>query len=218
MNARTARARRQALRRRAGLMAGWLAAAGLAGCADPATLLHQHEGGAIAQSRPAPPGLDAPYPNLASVPPPPPKVDIASQDSLRAMLEAAHRRALAVPAPPGGAAPSQSIPKPGPVAARPTSPPLLIGFTPGSAIVAPADQRALRALAQARGSARLMVAGFGEAGPQDNAAASAKALTLAIERAQAMAAYLTAAGVPADQISLNAAAMGRGGVAELVYD
>jgi outer membrane protein OmpA-like peptidoglycan-associated protein len=56
--------------------AGWL----LTGCSstssmNPINWWHRTEGGKIAEQRPAPPGADQPYPNLATVPPKPAPAD-----------------------------------------------------------------------------------------------------------------------------------------------
>jgi len=68
---------------------------------------HQLEGGVIAQQRPPPPGIGAPYPNLDRVPTQKPTVDTAQQQALRAQLLAERdqvRRAVVqdpvIPAPP----------------------------------------------------------------------------------------------------------------------
>lgn len=47
---------------------------------------HQLEGGVIAQERPPPPGVGAPYPNLAQVPSQKPAVDTTKQQALQAQL------------------------------------------------------------------------------------------------------------------------------------
>jgi hypothetical protein len=73
----------------------------------------------------------------------------------------------------------------------------------------------LRALAARRGNGIIAVIGFGDAASNDPDAQSA-ALTLGLARAQAMAAVLTSAGVPASAVQVDAAATGRGGAARLV--
>jgi len=53
----------------------------LGGCTGPVGVYHDIEGGAIAQARQAPPGVNLPYPNLASVPTvptPPTEAELAS--------------------------------------------------------------------------------------------------------------------------------------------
>jgi len=66
-------------------------AALLGGCSLPSTSnpvqwWHEMEGGAIAQQRPPPPGIDAPYPNLGSVPPKPDMPDPAARQRLSGTL------------------------------------------------------------------------------------------------------------------------------------
>jgi outer membrane protein OmpA-like peptidoglycan-associated protein len=82
--------------------AGWL----LAGCTtissmNPVNWWHRQEGGAIAQQRPAPPGADQPYPNIASVPakPTPPNAEEMKKltDSLVADRTNAQHEAEAAP-------------------------------------------------------------------------------------------------------------------------
>ncbi len=70
----------------------------LAGCSsgssvNPVTWWHNLEGGAIAQQRPPPPGADAPYPNLASVPPQPKPPDLKSLNAVTSSLIADRRHA-----------------------------------------------------------------------------------------------------------------------------
>jgi outer membrane protein OmpA-like peptidoglycan-associated protein len=99
----------------------------------------------------------------------------------------------------------------------PDGPPILLAFRPKSALLSAQAQTALTALAQARGLAKIRVGGFGEQGPDVNAAPDAAALTLALYRARRIADALTAAGVPPTQITLVASAAGSGGFAQLVY-
>lgn len=65
---------------------GALGLLALQGCTSTATNLvdwwHQAEGGVIAAQRPPPPNADAPYPNLATVPPRPAPVDTAARAAL----------------------------------------------------------------------------------------------------------------------------------------
>ena len=58
-----------------------LAVIALSGCAaySPAALLHRYEGGVISSGPPPAPGLDSPWPNLASVPPRPTSISPADQ-------------------------------------------------------------------------------------------------------------------------------------------
>jgi outer membrane protein OmpA-like peptidoglycan-associated protein len=69
--------------------AGWL----LAGCStfssmNPVNWWHRQEGGAIAKERPAPPGADQPYPNIASVPAKPSPPDAKEMKELTDSLVA----------------------------------------------------------------------------------------------------------------------------------
>jgi outer membrane protein OmpA-like peptidoglycan-associated protein len=89
-----------------------------------------------------------------------------------------------------------------------------VPFQPGSVVIAPAAQDALRNLAQRSGAAMLEAIGYGDAASGDPAAAST-ALPLALARARAIAAVLTASGVPAALVRVNAEAEGHGGAARL---
>jgi len=220
----------------------WLAPLGfalsLAGCAGPVALYHNAEGGAIAQARQPPPGADLPYPNLADVPPEPEGLTTAQYAAVArrlspAPVETAATRAnpaalagLALPdSPPpvpnvpglnlpATPAPHVFVPPPSTPAPAPRdSAPVSLAFEPGSAILSPDAVTALASIAQAHGSAAILAGGFGEqaATPDDGA------LTLALERAQAIADALTAAGAPPHAIRLTAAAAGSGGFVQLVY-
>ncbi len=221
----------------------WLAPLGfalsLAGCAGPVALYHNAEGGAIAQARQPPPGADLPYPNLADVPPEPVGLTAAQTQAVAQRLAPvpaettatkANPAALAglelpespppVPDVPGlnlPATPAPHVFVPPPSTAQAPAPmdsaPVSLAFPPGSAILSPDAVTALSAIAQARGAAAILAGGFGEqaATPDDGA------LTLALERAQAIADALTAAGAPAAAIRLSAVATGSGGFVQLVY-
>jgi outer membrane protein OmpA-like peptidoglycan-associated protein len=211
----------------------------LTGCAGPVTAYHDVEGGAIAQPRQAPPGADAPYPNLASVPAAPAPVTLAQQAALAARLPVnspevpateANPAALAgltlpsgpppVPNVPGLSLPATPTPNvipppPKPVMAvvKPVqSAPVSIAFRPGSAILSPDMANALSAIAPGRGTSKILAAGFG-----DGAGPDAASLALGLARARAIADALTAAGVPASAIILDAEAAGSGGFVQLVY-
>jgi len=213
--------------------------AGLAGCSGPIGLYHDVEGGAIAQSRQPPPGDDLPYPNLASVPQVPAGLTAGETQVVTQRLSPtppavpatqADPAALAGLTLPGGAPPAPDVPGldvpstpaphhvvvPPPVVApapvRVDSAPVSIAFAPRSAILNPGTVKALDAVAGGRGSANVLAGGFGEASEPSPAA-----MTLAVERAQAIADALTAAGVPAKAIRLTAAAAGSGGFVQLVY-
>jgi len=215
-------------------------ALGMTGCASPVRLYHEAEGGDIATLRQPPPGSDLPYPNLASVPPAPAALTATEQQAVQAQLSAerpapASPEALAGLTLPASAPPLPNVPginwqglpaAPAPepaappvptVVRQPDGPPILLAFRPKSAILSAQAQTALTALAQARGLAKIRVGGFGEQGPDLNAAPDAAALTLALYRARRIADALTAAGVPPTQITLVASAAGSGGFAQLVY-
>jgi outer membrane protein OmpA-like peptidoglycan-associated protein len=70
------------------LAAGAPGLAGAQGLSDPLAALHNAEGGAIAQPRPAMPNADAPYPNLSTVPDHPPPPDAAARKALAQKLVA----------------------------------------------------------------------------------------------------------------------------------
>jgi outer membrane protein OmpA-like peptidoglycan-associated protein len=88
-------------------------------------------------------------------------------------------------------------------------------FLPESSVLRPVSADALRALAARRAGGTIAVLGGGDA---TSAApdAQARALPLAWRRAQAMAVVLTAAGVPASAMRIDAAALARGGIARLI--
>jgi outer membrane protein OmpA-like peptidoglycan-associated protein len=143
----------------------------------------------------APPGETpaetAPLPQISAAPPPAPSV-------------------------PGFAVPTATA------AATPTPPPATIAgdavtvpFPNGSALLPSSATAPLKQLAAKRGAATIAVVGYGEA---DGAAPDAQstALTLGLARAQAMAAVLTASGVPAGSVQIDAQAIGHGGSARLV--
>ncbi len=219
----------------------------VAGCSNTVDLYHRYQGGAIATARQAPPGAAAPYPNLDAVPAAPVALTPAQTAAVArrvAGVPLPAAPALAGPTLPGPALPGPALPgavpplpaltglsvpvietAPPPAsvaetpvpaasaavpvarpAAPPVCPPILLAFAPDSAILTPQTVTALRALAVARGDGRVIAGGFGETG-----------LALGVARARAIADQLTAAGVPAQAITLTAAAGGSGGFAELVY-
>jgi outer membrane protein OmpA-like peptidoglycan-associated protein len=162
--------------------------------------------GMTAKPPPPAPGLNAPFPNLSSVPAKPKAFSAESQRQVRAQLEAANQAARAQLQPPAPAHETM------PAAAAPRqAPPLLIGFAPGSAIVQRRQRAALRDLVRRRGdAAAILAAGFAPS-------ADAAGLNLALHRALAIADQLTNAGLPPAEIRLAALASGHGGVAELIY-
>jgi len=212
---------------------------GLAACTGPVGLYHDVEGGAIAQKRQPPPGADKPYPNLAAVPPAPVGITTSESQAAAARLvplpaatpaTKANPAALAgltlpqnippVPNVPGIDVPSTPaphvfarLPVPAAPMITPYSPPVALAFQPGSAIVNPKAEAALAAVAAKRGYVDILAGGFGDG----DAAKNPHALTLAVERAQAIADALTAAGAPPSAIRLMASASGTGGFVQLVY-
>lgn len=105
---------------------------------DPARFWRDASGRS-ADQRLAPPGMDRPAPNLASVPPVPERPDIAARRSLTAALEA-DRAAAASPAPPTPTAtlPGEAVPGSPPIAAAPPPPPRLAAARPIPAARGPA--------------------------------------------------------------------------------
>ncbi|MDD2876690.1 MAG: hypothetical protein PHT60_07750 [Acidiphilium sp.] len=180
----------------------------VSGCAtyNPITAFHRFEGGKPGQTPPPAPGLDAPSPNLASVPPKPPPLSPSLQRTIRRQLEVVNTNQNAIHAPWGGTGaatkPHKTLP--------PATPPLLIGFQPGRAIVPRPDRTELKALAARRGNAGIAAIGFA---PDPTSAG----LHLALLRATAIADQLTQAGVPASAIRIEALAAGRGGAAQMLY-
>ena len=219
---------------------------GLSGCAGTIGLYHSAEGGAIAKPRQAPPGANAPYPNLARVPATPVAVSADQQTAVGQRLAGAPQT--------GAAAASAGVSAPSPEALAglelpeappptPNVPDLVIPQPPNGqvalpvmALPAPAPVRppsAPVALAFSPGSAVLdsdaavalsgvaAVVGTGSVlvagfGEADQAG-DARAMTLALARARRLADALTADGVPATSINLLAAAGGSGGFVQLFY-
>ena len=190
----------------------------LGGCSGPVGLYHAMEGGAIAQKRQPPPGLNLPYPNLADVPPAPAPTppDEAARIAARARQDANN----GMSAPASGALAGLTLPA-GPIPAAPPKPaqtsaatppklanppPVPLAFAAHTALLAHAQIEKLRALAARRGQADILVCGFGDGD-----------LALALARARRLADALTAAGVPGRAIRISAMAAGSGGFAQLVY-
>jgi outer membrane protein OmpA-like peptidoglycan-associated protein len=167
-----------------------------------------------------PPGSTALPPAVAAAPPPPLPTSPPPPPNLPAPGAAAPRptaAAAAPSAPPPPAAPTAAA------EATPASPPasadaadtVSVTFITGSATLPPSGAGTLRDLAARRGSGIIAVTGYGDA-TSDDPAAQSSALTLALSRAQAMAAVLTAAGVPSTAVQVDSVAVGRGGAARLV--
>jgi hypothetical protein len=97
----------------------------------------------------------------------------------------------------------------------PDVPPVRVKFAPHSAVLTPPMQRALLQLVQASQGAHIGVTGFGDAASTaiiDQAAV----MPLALERARAMQVQLIVDGVPRAGVSIDARALGSGGLARLV--
>ena len=309
----------------------------LAGCDTkvapdaPLTWWHDLEGGTVANQRPPPPGVNDPYPNVATVPARPVPTDLLSRqriaDSLAAQRDQAEAQAAGdplsvkplTPAPPRpppkvdlnastetldavtpppapvGPPPAPVGPRPAPVAAvaAPAAPPpasaaaapapvtqkavtaaavpvpaigsvaqpaaavasgpvpplaaapptlpavegytpplpppvaaaappaaapvantVQVAFSPGSSTLPPSAPFNLRKFALQHKGVPVIVVGHGES-VQPNADAQGQALELGLKRAQAIAASLTEAGIPAANLRLSADAAGTGGVARL---
>ncbi len=210
--------------------ASWviLAATSLGGCSQSVGLYHDVEGGAIAQNRQPPPGANLPYPNLADVPAP----QAASAPGAQAAITAQAHNGVSAPAPgalagltlPAAPPPLPDVPgvtlanpvaapAPAPVPAvvapaapPPPAPPVSIAFRPDSALLPYSQSGAIQAVAAQRGTAHVRVCGFGEG-----------SMSLALDRARRLADALTAAGVPGEDIDINAFAAGSGGFVQLVY-
>lgn len=84
-----------------------------------------------------------------------------------------------------------------------------VGFAPGSAALSPDDAAAIKQFAAKRGSATIVVTGYGDVAGND-LTAQTTALSLGLSRAQAIANALTAAGVPPSAVRVGAEAAGRG--------
>ncbi len=93
--------------------------------------------------------------------------------------------------------------------------PLAIAFPSGSALLPAEAATALQAMSRQRGAGAVNVVGFGEAqgtAPADQAAA----LPLALARARAVFNQLVAAGVPPNDVRIDAEASGAGAAARIV--
>lgn len=177
----------------------------------------------VTQSVPPAPAAPAPAAApQASTPPAP----VPSATGARGALEAGGP-ALGRPLVESGPVPdlpdeAPPLPRLSGIPASVNAPPVLrlpkdvtVAFPRGSAALpAPADA-ALRELAGRRAGAAIAVAAGGDAAGPD-AAVQARALPLALRRARSMQDALTAAGVPANALRVEAAALGRGGEAHLL--
>ncbi|WP_048861537.1 OmpA family protein, partial [Acidisphaera rubrifaciens] len=93
--------------------------------------------------------------------------------------------------------------------------PIAIAFAPGSSEVPSAYRGPLKAIAGKRGTSQVIIVGYGEAAGTDTLAQS-YGLRLGLSRAQAIAAVLAAAGVPAASMEVEAEAAGRGAALRLI--
>jgi outer membrane protein OmpA-like peptidoglycan-associated protein len=157
--------------------------------------------GATAQ----PPAIEAAAPPpLPTTPPPPPSLPgVSAPPPASAGQPAAATPtavAAATPPPPPGSNPADTV---------------NVTFVSGSATLPAVGADTLKQLAARRGNGVIAVTGYGDA-TSDDPTAQSQALGLGLSRAQAMASALTAAGVPASAVQVDAAALGRGGMARLV--
>ncbi len=185
----------------------------------------------------ATPVVAGPLPSLAAAPPPAP-VNIGLPIPVTAsaapgpiLIDATGSPALAPAAPPGAAAAASKplldtllsqtvVPVPvGDTLYAPPPPPTApntvgISFTPGSATLPPSASLNLRRFALAHKGVGVTVTGHGGA-VLPGADSQSRALDLALRRAQAIAASLATAGVPAVNLHLHAEAAGQGGSVSL---
>lgn len=164
--------------------------------------------GSVESAPLAPPGATAqpaaaaaPPPPLPNAPPPPP--------NLPGVGTAGPPPAPRTPAPPATVASVTPTPPPG------AADNVTVTFIIGSASLQPSAADVLRQLAARRGNGVIAVTGYGDA-TSDEPAAQSDALALGLQRAQAMAAALTSAGVPSSAVEVDAAAIGHGGTARLI--
>ncbi len=94
--------------------------------------IYDQVSGRADRARPAPPGLDRPFPNLASVPPRPEKPPLAVREQLSAALATDRTQSRSPLEPRAGAAEPSFAPAPGtpPLPGRPPPPPQLAGARP----------------------------------------------------------------------------------------
>lgn len=112
-------------------------------------------------------------------------------------------RAAAAPAPPPPTADNAPPPRPsGPNATT-------LAFDPGASVLTPLTAEAVKQAAAHRQGQTIVLTGYGDATSSDPAM-QAKAMSLAIARAKALAGALEAAGVPASAIQIGGEAAGRG--------
>ncbi len=183
--------------------------------------------GAVLPAASAPPrAAPLPGPMPASAPPKRAPVEKVGQTALGS--PAAPAQPLpSIPASPPPAPSFAGVPATAPAPPVPAPPqpvvvaqvrqggPVSVAFIPGSATLPPGAAGALTQLAKTRGTNAITVTGFGDA-PATDAPTQSAALPLALARARTIAANLLAAGVPSSAITMDAQALGRGGVAQVV--
>lgn len=149
---------------------------------------------------------------------PPPQAPAATAPPLPATIAAATAALPSVPLAPPPPPALAGIPLPGPPPQpflRTANADLTIHFAPGSIALGKSDRQRLAALAQRRDDKAVAVIGFGDAKESDPVAQAA-GLRLGLARAEAVAATLTAHGVPASALRLEGQASGTGTLVELI--
>jgi outer membrane protein OmpA-like peptidoglycan-associated protein len=173
---------------------------------------------AAASAPPTPPSR-APRAPVSSTPLAPPQNTVAANAPAEAAasLPPLPTTPPAPPALPGmpAAPPAAAAPPPPPAVSPAVQGSAAVLFPAGSPKVAASAETMLHDFAAKRGNAAVAVTGYGEAA-SDSPAAQSAAMALALARAQAIAAVLTASGVPASAVVLDAQAAGRGGAVRLV--
>ena len=182
---------------------------------------------ASAPPPPAPRPTAAPTPSADTAPPsadttPPEPAPPAARVQAGPLPALPDKPPLA-PVLPGLAIPTEAPPTPMITGPAPAAPPLpttgptvlALGFAAGSAVVPTAAIPTMRQFAGTRGRRTIVITGRGEAA-SSNADVQAAALTLGLERAQAIATALTATGTPPAAIRLATEAVGRGAYLRLV--
>lgn len=120
---------------------------------------------------------------------------------------------IASPAPTAASVGTPIPPEPSPPVNPATT--VNVSFPPASAVLPAEAADALHALATRRGGHAVAVVGHGDATSTDPDAQS-QAVALGLQRAQAIAQSLAAAGVPDSAVRLDAEAGGRGGSARIL--
>lgn len=143
----------------------------------------------------------ATLPPMASVPPPAPGfAGVASQV-----------QPTPAPVAPPAAAPVQPATS---LADAAKAPQIRVGFAPGSDMLTGDALATLKVFARSRGSRTIQVTGFGDVDSAD-AKLQTAGLQLALNRARAVAAYLSNVGVPPASLRVSAEAQGSGAIALL---